>query len=77
MTPKPVKVYTNKKDGMSSYVFEGKGNTFSVSLRDDDAEMFCYFSQHGYKTLEAACTKAQEVMGPVPGSVGTVWAPVW
>ena len=72
----PVKIYTNTEDGMSARVYNGKDNTFNVTLMDDDAGQ-AYTHIHGYKTLEAACAKAQEVMGPIPGSNGTVWAPVY
>ena len=57
--------FTNKEDGVSSFVFVsnlGAGG-FGVSLRDDDSGDFVPMSFHGFKTEEAAISKAREVLG--------------
>lgn len=56
--------FHNADDNMTAVVFESnhKAGGFGVALRDDDSGDFTPISFHGFKTLDAAITKAKEVL---------------
>lgn len=56
--------FTNQEAGMSAFVFKSahKVGGFGVSVRDDESGLYLDVSFHGFKTLELAIAKAQEVL---------------
>lgn len=58
-----IATFHNDEDNMTAVVFESghKAGGFAVALRDDDSGNIAT-SIHGFKTIEAAITKAQEVL---------------
>jgi len=61
---KPLKTFTNKEDGMESYVFEneGKDGGYNVTLKDLDADEFVPSGFVGIKDLNKAIEKAKKIV---------------
>lgn len=61
---KPLKTFTNKEDGMESYVFEneGKGGGYNVTLKDLDSGEFVPSGFIGIKDLNKAIEKAKKIV---------------
>lgn len=62
MHPKPLKTFTNKEDGMESYVFESTRGGYNVTLKDLDSGLMV---PHGFNfpDLHKAEQKAKEIAG--------------
>lgn len=56
--------FHNNEDNMTSVVFESnhKAGGYGVAIRDDDSGNFAPVSHHGFKTFEAAVSKAKEIL---------------
>jgi len=61
---KPLKTFTNKEDGMESYVFENEGREggYNVTMKDLDADEFVPTGFVGIKDLNKAIEKAKKIV---------------
>jgi hypothetical protein len=60
---KPVETFTNKDDGMESYVFENDRGGYNVTMKDLDSGDFIPTAFTGIKDLKKAIEKAKKIVG--------------
>jgi hypothetical protein len=59
---KPLKTFTNKDEGMESYVFESDRGGYNVTMKDLDADEMVPTGFVGIKDLDAAIAKAKKIV---------------
>jgi hypothetical protein len=62
-SPKPLRTFTNKDDGMESYVFENAKGKFNVTLRDLDSGEMIPTGYIDIPDLDKAIAKAKKIIG--------------